>query len=82
MSRRAALGTLMSLVVGLTGPAAPGHAAVTVPSAGRYLRQTVVVADLPAGPSTLTLAKGHPDHTGPPQPGVVDLDYVDVSLAT
>jgi hypothetical protein len=41
----------------------------------------MAVVDLPAGTSTLTLTKGHPDHTGPPQPGVVDLDYVDVSSA-
>jgi hypothetical protein len=47
----------------------------------QMIRQTVVVADLPAGTSTLTLAKGHPDHAGPPQPGVVDVDYVDVSAA-
>jgi hypothetical protein len=45
------------------------------------IRQTMAVVDLPAGTSTLTLTKGHPDHTGPPQPGVVDLDYVDVSSA-
>jgi hypothetical protein len=47
----------------------------------QMIRQTVVVTDLPAGTSTLTLAKGHPDYTGPPQPGGVDIDYVDVSLA-
>jgi hypothetical protein len=41
----------------------------------QLIRQTAVVADLPAGTSTLTLAKGQ-------QPGVVDVDYVDISLAT
>ena len=40
----------------------------------QMIRQTTVVVDLPAGTSTLTLAKAD-------QPGVVDLDYVDVSLA-
>jgi hypothetical protein len=38
------------------------------------IRQTTVVVTLPAGTSTLTLAKQD-------QPGTVDLDYVDVELA-
>jgi hypothetical protein len=38
------------------------------------IRQTTVEVELPAGDSTLTLTKGD-------QPGVVDLDYVDVALA-
>jgi hypothetical protein len=46
----------------------------------QMIRQTVAIVDLPAGTSTLTFAKGHPD-AGQPQPGVVDLDYVDVILA-
>jgi hypothetical protein len=37
------------------------------------IRQTSVVVDLPAGASTLTFTKAD-------QPGVVDLDYVDVQL--
>jgi hypothetical protein len=38
------------------------------------IRQTTVEVELPAGESTLTFAKAD-------QPGVVDLDYVDVELA-
>jgi hypothetical protein len=45
------------------------------------IRQTTATVELPAGTSTITLAKGHPGHPGPPQPGTVDLDYVDVELA-
>lgn len=45
------------------------------------IRQTTATVRLPAGASTITLAKGHPDHPGPPRPGTVDLDYVDVALA-
>ncbi|MBE1491626.1 LamG-like jellyroll fold domain-containing protein [Plantactinospora soyae] len=44
------------------------------------IRQTTAIVELPAGTSTITLAKGHPDHPGGPQPGTVDLDYVDVTL--
>jgi Concanavalin A-like lectin/glucanases superfamily/Carbohydrate binding module (family 35) len=44
------------------------------------IRQTTATVQLPAGTSTITLAKGHPDHPGEPQPGTVDLDYVDVQL--
>jgi Concanavalin A-like lectin/glucanases superfamily len=46
------------------------------------IRQTTVLVRLPAGTSTLTLAKGDPARPGQPQPGTVDLDYVDVLLAT
>jgi Concanavalin A-like lectin/glucanases superfamily len=46
------------------------------------IRQTSVLVQLPAGTSTLTLAKGDPAQPGQPQPGTVDLDYVDVSLPT
>jgi hypothetical protein len=46
------------------------------------IRQTSVLVQLPAGASTLTLAKGDPAQPGPPQPGTVDLDYVDVALPT
>lgn len=46
------------------------------------IRQTTVLVRLPAGASTLTLAKGDPAQPGQPQPGTVDLDFVDVSLAT
>jgi hypothetical protein len=46
------------------------------------IRQTSVVVRLPAGTSTITLAKGDPDHPGQVQPGTVDLDYVDVALRT
>ena len=45
------------------------------------LRQTTALVPLPAGTSTLTLAKGDPSHPGGTQPGTVDLDYVDVELA-
>lgn len=45
------------------------------------IRQTTVVVQLPAGTSTITLAKGHPDYSGGIQPGTVDLDYVDVEPA-
>jgi hypothetical protein len=44
------------------------------------IRQTTATVELPAGTSTITLAKDHPDHPGPAQPGTVDLDYVDVEL--
>lgn len=44
------------------------------------IRQTTVMVELPAGTSTITLAKNHPDHPGPTEPGTVDLDYVDVEL--
>jgi len=44
------------------------------------IRQTTVSVELPAGTSTITLAKNHPDYTGPTEPGIVDLDYVDVEL--
>ncbi|WP_246278710.1 LamG-like jellyroll fold domain-containing protein [Phytohabitans rumicis] len=40
----------------------------------QMIRQTTAVVDLPAGTSTLTFAKAT-------QPGVVDVDYVDVLLA-
>ncbi|MEN3358659.1 MAG: hypothetical protein V7637_2641 [Mycobacteriales bacterium] len=47
------------------------------------IRQTAVVVRLPAGTSTITLAKDELDHPGRrPQPGTVDLDYVDVTLKT
>ena len=45
------------------------------------IRQTTVTVRLPAGASTLTLAKGDPGFPGGVQPGTVDLDYVDVELA-
>jgi hypothetical protein len=45
------------------------------------LRQTTALVQLPAGSSTLTLAKGDPSYPGGTQPGTVDLDYVDVGLA-
>ena len=45
------------------------------------IRQTTVTVHLPAGTSTITLAKGHPDFPGGIQPGTVDLDYIDVELA-
>jgi hypothetical protein len=41
----------------------------------QMIRQTTVLVHLPAGASTITLAKGA-------QPGVVDVDYIDVLLAT
>ena len=37
------------------------------------IRQTTVTVELPAGTSTITLSKQD-------QPGIVDLDYVDVEL--
>jgi len=46
------------------------------------IRQTSVLVRLPAGTSTVTLAKGDPSQPGQPQPGTVDLDYVDVTLKT
>jgi hypothetical protein len=46
------------------------------------IRQTTVRVQLPAGTSTITLAKGDPSFSGGVQPGTVDLDYVDVALAT
>ena len=45
------------------------------------IRQTTVTVRLPAGVSTLTLAKGDPGFPGGVQPGTVDLDHVDVELA-
>jgi hypothetical protein len=45
------------------------------------IRQTTVTVRLPAGASTLTLAKGDAGFSGGVQPGTVDLDYVDVELA-
>jgi hypothetical protein len=45
------------------------------------LRQTTATVQLPAGTSTITLAKGAEDYPGGIQPGTVDLDYVDVELA-
>jgi hypothetical protein len=44
------------------------------------IRQTTTTVQLPAGTSTITLAKDHPDHPGQTRPGTVDLDYVDVEL--
>jgi hypothetical protein len=44
------------------------------------IRQTTATVELPAGTSTITLAKNHPDYPGETQPGTVDLDYVDVEL--
>jgi hypothetical protein len=44
------------------------------------IRQTRVLVQLPAGTSTITLAKGHPEYPGGTQQGTVDLDYVDVEL--
>jgi hypothetical protein len=44
------------------------------------IRQATAVIRLPAGTSTITLAKGHPEYPGEPQPGTVDLDYVEVTL--
>lgn len=44
------------------------------------IRQTIAVVELPAGTSTITLAKGDPSFAGGTQPGTVDLDYVDVEL--
>jgi Carbohydrate binding module (family 6). len=44
------------------------------------IRQTTAVVELPAGTSTITLAKGDPSFPGGTQPGTVDLDYVDVEL--
>ena len=44
------------------------------------IRQTTVVVNLPAGTSTITLAKGRPDIPGETQPGIVDVDYIDVEL--
>ena len=44
------------------------------------IRQTIAIVELPAGTSTLTLAKGDPSFPGGIQPGTVDLDYVDVEL--
>ncbi len=44
------------------------------------IRQTTVAVQLPAGTSTITLAKGDPSYSGGTQPGTVDLDYVDVEL--
>jgi hypothetical protein len=46
------------------------------------IRQTTVRVHLPTGTSTVTLAKGDPSFSGGVQPGTVDLDYVDVELAT
>jgi hypothetical protein len=46
----------------------------------QMIRQTSVVVDLPAGTSTITLAKSRPDNPGQPLPGVVDVDYIDVAL--
>jgi hypothetical protein len=45
------------------------------------IRQVTAIVELPAGTSTLTLAKGTPDLPGDVQPGIVDVDYVDVELA-
>lgn len=45
------------------------------------IRQTRVTVELPAGTSTITLAKNHPDYPGETRPGTVDLDYLDVELA-
>ncbi|WP_035699353.1 LamG-like jellyroll fold domain-containing protein, partial [Glycomyces tenuis] len=42
---------------------------------------TTVTVELPAGTSELTLAKSDPDRDDEPQPGTVDLDYIDVELA-
>jgi hypothetical protein len=44
------------------------------------IRQTIAVVELPAGTSTITLAKGDPTFPGGTQPGTVDVDYVDVEL--
>lgn len=44
------------------------------------IRQTTATVELPAGTSTITLAKNHPDYPGETQPGTVDLDYLDVEL--
>jgi hypothetical protein len=58
--------------VGVDGPWQP---VVYAPTQFReMIRQTTVVVELPAGTSTLTLAKQD-------QPGTLDLDYVDVELA-
>jgi hypothetical protein len=46
----------------------------------QMIRQTSVVVDLPAGTTTITLTKSNPDNPGQPLPGVVDVDYVDVTL--
>ena len=42
----------------------------------QMIRQTSVVVDLPAGTSTITLAKSN---AGQSLPGVVDVDYIDVA---
>ena len=43
------------------------------------IRQTYFTVELPAGTSTITLAKGDPTYNeGNPKPGTVDLDYVEV----
>jgi hypothetical protein len=44
------------------------------------IRQTTATVELPAGTSTITLAKDHPTYPGETQPGTVDIDYVDVEL--
>jgi len=44
------------------------------------IRQVVAIVQLPAGTSILTLAKSDPEAPGDVQPGIVDLDYVDVEL--
>lgn len=44
------------------------------------IRQTTAIVELPAGTSTITLAKGDPSFPGGTRPGTVDLDYVDVEL--
>jgi len=44
------------------------------------IRQVTVTVQLPAGTSTVTLAKSNLDVPGEVQPGIVDLDYVDVEL--
>jgi hypothetical protein len=45
------------------------------------IRRTTVTVHLPAGTSTITLAKSDPDQPGSTQPGTVDLDYIDLELA-
>jgi hypothetical protein len=44
------------------------------------IRQVTAIVQLPAGTSTLTLAKSNLDAPGEVQLGIVDLDYVDVEL--
>jgi hypothetical protein len=44
------------------------------------IRQVAVNVELPAGTSTITLAKSNPDVPGDVQPGIVDLDYIDIEL--